>query len=95
MSIHPALVLLVLPAGFELAGIVGLFAAVPVTASSSRSGPRSSRSSIRTPRPPLPGLVPAWLDRMAQWSWRILVVLALVALIVVVATTIPLVLSRS
>ena len=32
VSIHPALVLVALPAGFQLAGIVGLFAAVPVTA---------------------------------------------------------------
>ena len=32
VSIHPALVLVALPAGFELAGVVGLFAAVPVAA---------------------------------------------------------------
>jgi predicted PurR-regulated permease PerM len=32
VKIHPAIVLLALPAGFELAGVIGLFAAVPVTA---------------------------------------------------------------
>jgi predicted PurR-regulated permease PerM len=32
VSLHPALVLVALPAGFELAGVVGLFAAVPVMA---------------------------------------------------------------
>ena len=91
VRIHPALVLLVLPAGFELAGVVGLFAAVPITAIV--LAVRSAVVEIidPVPRPRLPVLVPAWLDRMAQWSWRILVSLALVALIVVVATTIPLV----
>ncbi len=32
VNIHPAVVLLALPAGYQLAGAVGLFAAVPVTA---------------------------------------------------------------
>ncbi len=32
VSIHPAIVLVALPAGFQLAGVIGLFAAVPVTA---------------------------------------------------------------
>jgi predicted PurR-regulated permease PerM len=41
--------------------------------------------------PQLPGLVPAWLDRMAQFSWRILVGIALIALLVGIVTTVPLV----
>ena len=43
------------------------------------------------PRPQLPALVPAWLDRMAQFSWRILVTLALLALVALIAAELPLV----
>jgi predicted PurR-regulated permease PerM len=41
--------------------------------------------------PPLPPLVPAWLDHVAQWSWRALIVIALLALSVAILTTVPLV----
>jgi predicted PurR-regulated permease PerM len=44
------------------------------------------------PPPPLPGLVPPWLDRVAQWSWRLLVAGALAALVVALFVEIPLVL---
>ena len=36
-------------------------------------------------------MVPAWLDRLAQWSWRILVAFALVAIFVGIFVSIPLV----
>jgi predicted PurR-regulated permease PerM len=91
VRIHPALVLLVLPAGFELAGIVGMFAAVPVTAIALAVSSAVVAVVQPDPRPPLPGLVPAWLDRMAQWSWRILAAVALLALLVGILVTIPLV----
>jgi predicted PurR-regulated permease PerM len=92
VNIHPALVLIALPAGMQLAGIIGLFAAVPVVAvilAVSRAV-----VAIVTPdeEPALPGLVPAWLDRVAQWSWRLLVGIALVAAIVQVFVAVPLVL---
>ncbi len=63
VAIHPALVLVALPAGFELAGIVGLFAAVPVTAvflavatatrrdRGTRPSPGASRPRARLARP--------------------------------------------
>jgi predicted PurR-regulated permease PerM len=91
VKIHPALVLIVLPAGYELAGIVGLFAAVPVTAVILAVA--SATVAILDPDPPprLPALVPAWLDRVAQFSWRTLVVIALGALLVGVLVTVPLV----
>ena len=92
VRIHPALVLVALPAGFQLAGIVGLFAAVPVTAVVLAVASAAVAIVEPHPRPPLPGLVPAWLDRMAQSSWRILVAIALIALLVVIFVTIPLVL---
>lgn len=91
VRLHPALVLLVLPAGYELAGIIGLFAAVPVTAVI-RATTGAAIAIIEPDRqPPLPELVPAWLDRLAQYSWRILVSIALVALVVALLVTLPLV----
>ena len=75
VSIHPALVLILLPAGYELAGIIGLLAAVPVAAVVIAVGSAVVSVVQPDPPPPLPGIVPGWLDRFAQWSWRILVVL--------------------
>ena len=91
VSIHPAVVLLSLPAGFELAGIVGLFAAVPVTAV--LLAVASATVAIVDPGPSadLPVLVPAWLDRVAQWSWRLLVALGLVAMVVSIFMVVPMV----
>ena len=91
VSISPALVLLVLPAGFELAGVVGLFAAVPVTAVVLTVARSAVEIIEPRPAPPLPVLVPAWLDRAAQWGWRALVAIGLVAGAVLVATSVPLV----
>ncbi len=78
VSIHPALVLLVLPAGYELAGVIGLFAAVPLTAVVLAAAGAVVAIVEPDPRPALPGIVPAWLDRVAQWSWRVLVAMVLV-----------------
>jgi putative heme transporter len=91
VSIHPALVLLVLPAGFQLAGVIGLFIAVPVTAVVFAVG-RATLAIVEPDEPPvLPGMVPAWLDRLAQWSWRILAAFVLVAILVGIFVSIPLV----
>ena len=91
VRIHPALVLIVLPAGFQLAGIIGLFVAVPVTAVILAVAGATIAIMEPDPPPPLPSLVPAWLDRAAQSSWRILVVIALIALLVGILVTVPLV----
>ena len=91
VSIHPALVLMALPAGFALAGVVGLFAAVPVTAVLLAVGAATVAIVDPGPRPELPSLVPAWLDRVAQWSWRLLVGLGLVTLVVLVIVAVPMV----
>ena len=91
VSIHPAVVLIVLPAGYQLAGAVGLFAAVPVTAVVIAVA-RAVISVVEPrPRPALPSLVPAWLDRMAQFGWRMLVLIGLGALLVAILVTVPLV----
>ena len=95
-DVHPALVLLVVPAGTALFGVLGLIAAVPVTlflltvtrpildtldigpavaAATRRGGPTWA--------------VPAWLDRLAQVSWRGLVVVALGVLAIRVIVLVP------
>ncbi len=89
LSIHPAVVLIVLPAGFQLAGVVGLFAAVPVTAVVLAVASAVVTIIDPGPRPELPALVPPWLDRLAQWSWRLLVGIGLLALLVVMVGTVP------
>jgi predicted PurR-regulated permease PerM len=91
VHLHPALVLIVLPAGFELGGLLGLFAAVPVTAVILTTASSVVDLLDPDPPPPLPELVPAWLDRAAQWSWRLLVAVAVVAAAVIVLTEMPLV----
>jgi predicted PurR-regulated permease PerM len=91
VSIHPAIVLVALPAGYQLAGVIGLFAAVPVTAVLLAVGSATVAIVDPGPRPDLPALVPPWLDRVAQWSWRLLVALGLVALLVLVILAVPLV----
>jgi predicted PurR-regulated permease PerM len=91
VSIHPALVLVALPAGFQVAGVVGLFAAVPVTAVLLAVAGATVAIVDPGPEPELPALVPAWLDRIAQWSWRLLVGLGLIGLVVLVTMAVPMV----
>jgi predicted PurR-regulated permease PerM len=91
VRLHPALVLVALPAGFEVAGVVGLFAAVPIIAVVLSVW--SSVVLLLEPehRPDLPALVPPALDRAAQISWRLLVALGVIGLVAVGATLVPLV----
>ena len=91
VHIHPAMVLIVLPAGYELAGVIGLFAAVPVAAIVFAVAGATIAILDPGPRPELPALVPSWLDRVAAWSWRILVAFGLAALFIAVFVAMPLV----
>jgi len=91
VDIHPALVLVALPVGYQLAGVVGLFAAVPLTAVVLTVAGAALAILEPFPPPHLPGLVPAWLDRAAQTSWRLLVAIALIALVTGVVAAVPLV----
>ncbi len=78
--IHPALILVVVPAAAALFGIAGLFLAVPVAATVIAFLPTLTRVLGGQPSSPAaPGPVPVWLDRLAQWSWRGLVIVAVVA----------------
>ncbi len=91
VHLHPALVLVALPVGFELAGVVGLFAAVPVAAIVLAVADAAVAILDPGPQPERPALVPGWLDRLAQWSARLLVAIGLVAFVVAVLVTLPLV----
>ncbi len=93
VHIHPAVALIALPAGAAVAGIVGLFVAIPVVAFAlaivgaviSVLGVEPSARPSRNP------LVPIWLDRLGQWSWRLLVTLGLLAVVVAAAVQVPIV----
>ena len=92
VDLHPAVVLLALPVGAAVAGIVGLFAVIPVVAfvmavTGSLVAAIEPEDPTRDPEP----LEPAWLDRLAQWSWRILAALALLFIAVQLATQVPIV----
>lgn len=91
MSIHPAVVLLALPAGYAVAGVVGLFAAVPVTAVVLTGASTAISIIAPDPPPPTPALVPAWLDRLAQLSWRMLVLVGQGVLAIGFVVALPLV----
>jgi predicted PurR-regulated permease PerM len=84
--IPAAVAVIALPAGAALFGVLGLFAAVPVVAAVSAFAPAvvGSLGSVRQ-RSSSDSLVPLWLDRLGQWSWRVLVVLGLFWLLVQVA----------
>ncbi len=91
LSIQPALILIVLPIGLQVGGLAGLILAVPLTAVVVSVAQGITR--ILGPDRPssLPEVVPAWLDRVAQWSWRALVGIAFVALLGLIVVTLPLV----
>ncbi len=93
LGIHPALVLVALPIGAALFGAVGLFMALPVLAFVIAFGPAVILALGARPggAHDRPGLVPVWLDRLGQWSWRSLVGLGLAAAVVAAALRLPLV----
>ena len=90
VDIHPALVLIALPAGAALFGIIGLFAALPMVAFAMAFTPAIIKALDDGPEvEDHHALVPAWLDRLGQWSWRALVVFAIAGVAISVAVRIP------
>jgi predicted PurR-regulated permease PerM len=91
LTLHPVIILIVLPIGLQVGGLAGLVLAVPLAA----FGLSVVKSAVYVLEPEvpqdLPETVPAWLDGAAQWSWRLLVVIGIGALLVLVLTTLPLV----
>jgi putative heme transporter len=91
VRLHPAVVLVALPTGAAIAGIVGVFAAIPVTAFVVAIGgaiidalePETAAEQRRE--------VSGWVDRLAQWSWRLLAVVGVLAVVLFLVGQAPLV----
>ena len=90
IDVHPALVLIALPVGAALAGLLGLVAALPVVAflmTTSRAV--VSALDIEPNAPDSTGGVPVWLDRLAQWSWRSLIIMVVLLVGIAAVATVP------
>jgi len=85
LRVHPAIALLALPIGAVAAGVIGMIVAVPVAGFLQQV----TGSALAAFQPRLPAIaatgpvVPGWLDRLAQWSWRLLVGIGILGLAVV------------
>lgn len=96
-DVNPVIVLLAIPAGFAMLGLLGVLALLPLTV----FGLAVSRAIVTalgmapadgTPAPdadPGPAAVPLWLDRLAQWSWRGLVLAGIGWLVVLTVDRVP------
>jgi predicted PurR-regulated permease PerM len=93
VHIHPAIVLIALPAGAAVAGVIGLFAAIPVVAFAlAIAGALVSVLGVEpTGEVPRNPIVPIWLDRLGQWSWRLLVSIGLLAVVIATVVQVPIV----
>src|SRR5262245_9167841 len=93
VDIHPAIALIALPAGAAIAGPIGLFVAIPVVAFVLAVASSAIEILGVEPHTELltKSLVPVWLDRLGQVSWRALVVIALLAVLIAAAVQIPIV----
>ena len=92
--VHPALVVIALTVGAALFGLPGLVAAVPIVILVETFAPaliQTLSTAKERDRDRPAGLVPTWLDRLAQWSWRGLVVFAIIGLVVQAAVSVPIV----
>jgi putative heme transporter len=89
MPHHPALVVVALPAGAALFGLIGLAAAVPAVILVEAFAAPLTTILEGARRETSTSLVPTWLDRLAQWSWRGLIVFALIAIAISAAVAVP------
>ncbi len=112
-DVNPALVLVAIPAGFAMLGVVGILALLPMTvfglavfravvaalgvapgseaaanAAPEVAAPAKASTEV-PPTSPDPAAVPVWLDRLAGWSWRGLVLAGLGLLVILVIDRVP------
>jgi predicted PurR-regulated permease PerM len=91
-DVHPAVVLVALTIGGLVAGVLGLILAVPVVVALREIAPTVIAALNGEPEDDeRAGLVPRWFDRIAQWSWRLLVLAAVVGLALAALGQIPLI----
>ena len=101
-AISPVLVLVAIPAGLTLFGLLGLLALLPATVfvlavwrsvitALDLAPPDESDADVDAALAPpdLPEGVPLWLERVAQWSWRGLVLAALGGLVIWLVVQLP------
>ena len=93
LQLHPAVILLALLIGFTMGGLTGMFVAVPTIAvvTAITGAVLDVLGTTGTARVSVRGDIPAWLDRLAQWSWRLLVAVGLVGLAVGILSQFPVV----
>ena len=93
IRIHPAIVLIALPIGAAAGGVIGFIVVLPVTAVIMVVG----RVAVDALEPEEPSEtnreVPGWFDRLAQWSWRSLAVIAAMAVVLFLVGLAPLVVA--
>ena len=91
VHLHPAIIIIAIPAGAAVAGIIGVFAAIPATAFGVAIGGAlvDALEPDTGPRPDR--LVAGWIDRLAQWSWRILAAIGVIAVAIFVIAQAPMV----
>ena len=93
VDVHPVIVLAAIPAGAALFGVLGIVALLPMTVFLlvvGRSVVLALSMGSRVGAAPPPG-VPIWLDRLAQWSWRGLIVIGVVAVVIAGIVRVPIV----
>ena len=92
VDVNAVLVLIAIPAGVALFGALGLFALLPMVvfvAAIGRSIVLALGLAPTDPNARTDGIVPVWLDRLGQWSWRGLVIVGLVWLTVQLVIAMP------
>ena len=91
VELPPALILVALPIAGYVAGLFGLFMAIPVLAFAFATG-GTIIDLLRPASEVEAGMeVAGWIDRLAQWSWRALAILAVLGLGILLIAQIPLV----
>ena len=91
VNLHPAVILVAIPAGAAIAGIIGVFAAVPATAFAVAIGGAIVAALEPDTQPEPDRMVAGWIDRLAQWSWRLLAALGVIGVAILVIAQAPLV----
>ncbi len=93
LELHPAVILLALLVGFTIGGLAGMFAAVPTVAvvTAVAGAVVAALGTSGNERMSVQGDIPMWLDRLAQWSWRLLVAVGLLGFVVAVLAQFPVV----
>jgi predicted PurR-regulated permease PerM len=89
VRLHPAIIIIAIPAGAAVAGIIGVFAAIPAAAFGIAIGGAlvDALEPDTGPRPDR--LVAGWVDRLAQWSWRILAAIGVIAVAIFIVAQAP------